>query len=294
MKKYFEVEVDKYVRNKNFSIYRPASLKNPQNNAVMFIMSKYIEQASVFFDVEECLIFWPSECVVPESIEKKNAVCVVDQPHKEFARFFLDNKITYLPEIDEVEIVNGAYIAKTAVVGQNCRIFPGVYIGGEVKMGNNIYVGAGAKIIGEVHIGNNVVIRENTVIGADGLTTDRGDLGHALTIPQFGSIILEDDVQIGANTVIARGAIDETKICRGAKIDNQVFISHNVSIDEDSFVVGETIMFGSSSVGKRCLVSGNSTLMNAVSIGDDSIVGAGAVVTKSVAEKSVVKGNPAR
>ena len=148
--------------------------------------------------------------------------------------------------------------------------------------------------MGEVEIGENVVIRENTVIGADGLTTDRENDGKAITMPQFGKVIVERDVQIGANVVIARGAIDETRICRGTKIDSCTFISHNVRIDEDTFVVGETILFGSSSVGKRCLVSGNATLMNLVHIGDESVVGAGAVVVRTVPEKSVVKGNPAK
>ena len=294
MKEYFKVNVSKYVEGKNFDVVRPASLNNPKDNAVMFIQNKYMNRVDTFKNVSNCLIFWPNECEVPQAISNRHAVKKCDEPHREFARFFSDNHITYFPQFDDVEVINGAHIAKTAVVGNNCTIFPGVYIGGEAEIGNNVYMGAGVKILGEVHIGNNVVIRENTIIGADGLTTDRDENGKALTIPQFGSVFIEEGVQIGANSVIARGAIDETRICRGSKIDNLTFVSHNVFIDEDSFVVGETIMFGSSSVGKRCLISGNSTLMNAVHVGDESIVGAGAVVTKSVSEKTVVKGNPAK
>lgn len=97
-----------------------------------------------------------------------------------------------------------------------------------------------SNFLGEAHVGNNVVIRENTVIGADGLTTDRDENGKALTIPQFGGVILEDDVQIGALTVIERGAIDNTTIKKGSKIDNSCFISHNVTIEEDAFLVYRT------------------------------------------------------
>lgn len=190
--------------------------------------------------------------------------------------------------------IDGAWIAEDVQIGTETEIFPGAYISGECRIGNHVYIGSGVKLMGEVEIGDNVVIRENTVIGADGLTTDRDADGRAITMPQFGKVVIEDNVQIGANVTIARGAIDETRICRGAKIDSGVFISHNVRIDEDSFVVGETIMFGSSSVGKRCLISGNATIMNMVHIGDESVVGAGAVVTKSVQEKTIVKGNPAR
>ena len=95
-------------------------------------------------------------------------------------------------------------------------------------------------------------------------------------------------------TIIARGAIDDTVIRRGSKIDNSSFISHNVRIGEDTFVVGETIMFGSSSTGDKVCISGNSTIRNGVHIGSGALVGMGSVVVKSVAEQSVVKGNPAK
>lgn len=294
MEKYFDVKADKYVVGHNFHVYRPASLNKPKDNSVMFITESYMDYVQAFENVKECLVFWPRDINVPEQIFKRHAIFKCQDPHREFARFFSTNNIKNLSDNEEMDLINGAYISRKAVMGENCTVFPGAYIGGNIKLGNNVYIGAGVKLIGKVYIGNNVIIKENTVIGADGLTTDRDEDGHALTIPQFGSVVIEDNVHIGANSVIARGAIDETRICKGTKIDNQVFISHNVTIGEDSFVVGETIMFGSSSVGKKCLISGNSTLMNMVNVGDESIVGAGAVVTKSVSSKSVVKGNPAK
>ena len=106
--------------------------------------------------------------------------------------------------------------------------------------------------------------------------------------------IIEDDVKIGALTVIARGAIDNTIIKRGTKVDNSTFISHNVVLGEDTFVVGETIMFGSSSTGKQAFVSGNSTIRDGRHIGDKAIVGMGSVVVKNVDDGVVVKGNPAK
>ena len=166
-------------------------------------------------------------------------------------------------------------------------IFPDVYIGKDVVIGNDVYIASGVKLVGSVTIGDHVVIRDNTVIGADGLTTSRNDNGEAITIPQFGGVSIEDDVQIGAN-------VDDTRIGRGSKIDSSCFISHNVSIGEDTFIVGETIMFGSSSTGKQVLISGNSTIRDSVHIGDKAVVGMGAVVVKDVLENSVVKGNPAK
>ncbi len=295
MKEYFKVNVSKYVEGKNFDVVRPASLNNPKDNSVMFISTGYMDKMDSFLKCKNCLIFWPNEEKdIPEDIKSSHAICMVDNPRNGYCGFFKDNSITYYPPIEEFEIINGAYIAKNSKIGRECTILPGAYIGGEVELGDNCYVGAGARLVGDIHIGNNVVIRENTVIGADGLSTDRDDKGKALTMPQFGGVIIEDDVQIGALTVIGRGAIDNTIIKRGSKIDNSTFISHNVVIGEDTFVVGETIMFGSSSTGSQAYISGNSTIRDGRHVGDKAKVGMGAVVVKDVEDGTIVKGNPAK
>ena len=294
MREYFRVNVSKYVDRKDFDVVRPASLSNPKDNAVMFIGEKYMDQAEAFKKCNNCLVFWPEQVQIPDEIDTCHAVVKCEKPRKEYCRFFKENSITYYPAIEEFEIINGAYICKTAKIGNNCRILPGAYIGGSVELGDNCYIGAGVKLVGEIHIGSNVIIRENAVIGADGLSTDRDSDGKALTMPQFGSVILEDGVQIGALTVIARGAIDNTIIKRGAKIDNSVFISHNVVVGEDTFVVGETIMFGSSSAGEKVMISGNSTIRDGRHIGNRAVVGMGSVVVKDVEDGQIVKGNPAK
>lgn len=294
MKEYFRVQVNHYVEGKDFEVVRPASLSNPKDNAVMFIIESRINEASAFMKCSNCLVFWPEDVNIPDGLGDRHALCEVPNPHKEYCRFFYDNAITYLPPVEEFEVIGGSYICKGAKIGKNCCILPGAYIGGEVEIGDNCYIGVGTRLVGEVHIGNHVEIRENSVIGADGLSTDRDENGRALTMPQFGGVIIEDDVKIGALTVIARGAIDNTIIKRGTKVDNSTFISHNVVLGEDTFVVGETIMFGSSSTGKQAFVSGNSTIRNGRHIGDKAIVGMGAVVVKNVDDEVVVKGNPAK
>ena len=294
MKRYFEINVNKYVSDRDFLVYRPASVNIPKDNAVMFISMGYMDRADAFLQCKDCLIFWPRSFPVPEEIEKRHAVVLCENTRRGYCSFFRDNGITYYPPEEEFELVNGAYICKTARIGHDCRILPGAYIGGEVEIGNNCYVGAGTRLVGEIHIGNNVVIRENSVIGADGLSTDRDVDGKALTMPQFGGVIIEDDVQIGALTVIARGAIDNTVLKRGAKIDNSAFVSHNVVLGEDTFVVGETILFGSSSTGNQAFISGNSTIRDGRHIGNRAVVGMGSVVVRNVEDGAVVKGNPAK
>lgn len=294
MKEYFSVNAGRYVAGKDFDIVRPASLSCPKDNAVMFIGEQYMGWVDSFRKCERCLVFWPERVPVPADIEERHAVVKCASPRIGYCSFYRDNRITYYPEQEAFEIVGGAYIAKGAKIGADCRIFPGAYIGGEVEIGDRCYIGSGVRLVGEIHIGNNVIIRENTVIGADGLSTDRDAQGHALTMPQFGGVVLEDDVQIGALTVIARGAIDNTVIRRGVKIDNSAFISHNVTVGEETFIVGETIMFGSSSTGKRAYISGNSTIRDGRHVGSGAIVGMGSVVVRNVEDGTVVKGNPAK
>lgn len=294
MRKYFEVNVSMYVPEKKFFVYRPASLNNPKDNAVMFISDGYMGQMNAFRKCHDSLVFWPISESVPKDILQRHAICLCENTREGYCGFFRDNSITYFPPMENFEVVKGAYICKNARIGKNCRILPGAYIGGEVEIGDSCYIGAGVRLVGEIQIGNNVVIRENAVIGADGLSTDRDEDGEALTMPQFGGVIIEDDVQIGALTVIARGAIDNTIIRRGSKVDNSVFISHNVILGQDTFVVGETIMFGSSSTGKQAYISGNSTIRDGRHIGEKAIVGMGSVVVKNVKDGVIVKGNPAK
>lgn len=292
--KFFAVDVNKYLSDKNFEVFRPASLNNPKDNAVMFITEGFMKYIENFNKVSNCLIFWPEKIEVPEKIKQKHAILHCENPHLRYCSFFQENNITYLPKKENGSFEDGTFIAEDAKIGSNVVIMPGGYISGSVTIGNDVYIGAGTKLMGNVFISDRVVIRENSVIGADGLSTDRDISGKAVTMPQFGGVILEEDVQIGANTVIARGAIDDTIIRRGSKIDNQCFISHNVIVGEDTFVVGETIMFGSSSTGNQAYLSGNSTIRNGIHIGDEAVVGMGSVVVKNVEAGRTIKGNPAK
>lgn len=229
-----------------------------------------------------------------EGVAEHNAIVRCANPRLEYCRFFKRHGIDTLPAKVPYEIIDGAFVASAAVIGKRVTIMPGAYIGAEVTIGDDVYIGAGARLVGRVSVGSRVIIRENTVIGADGLTTDRDEDGKSVIMPQFGDVIIEDDVHIGANSVIARGAIDSTIVHSGCRIDNQCFLSHNVEVGEDTFIVGETILFGSSSIGRGTMVSGNVTVRNGIHIGDKAIIGMGSVVVQSVANGTIVKGNPAR
>lgn len=294
LKEFFKVDLKKYGSYTEKYVYRPASLNYPKDEAVMFITEGFIDKKDAFRKCRNCLIFWPDSIPVPQDILERHVVVRCSNPHTRYCEFYRENHITYLPEKEEVSFIDGAWISPKAVIGENVKIFPGTYIGGEVTIGNDVYIGSGVRLVGNIFIGDGTIIRENTVIGADGLSTDRDVNGKAVTMPQFGGVIIEENVQIGANVTIGRGAIDNTVIHEGCKIDNHCFISHNVELGEDTFVVGETIMFGSSSTGKQVYISGNATIRNGIHIGDRALIGMGAVVVKNVPADSTVKGNPAR
>ena len=294
MKKFFSISASKYDENKKFEIYAPSSLNCPQDNTVMFVTPEYFEQWEVLKTVKNCIVIWPEENDIPEELKDIHVFIKHHEPRLGYALFFQDNNITYNSQPKEFEIINGACIAKGANIGNNTVIFPGAYIDADVTIGNNCYIASGVRVMGTVTIGNDVIIRENTVIGSDGLTTRRDSEGKVVTIPQFGGVTIEDNVQIGALTVIAKGAIDDTVIRTGSRIDNCCFISHNVQLGEDTLVVGETIMFGSSSTGKQAFISGNSTVRDGIHNGEKALVGMGSTVIRDVEDGAIVKGNPAK
>lgn len=294
LRKFFNVQASKYDSSKVYTVVRPSSLNIPCDNSVMFITQEHIDKWEAVLKVNECIVIWPEAESVPASVSERHVVILHHEPRLGFAEFFRENNITYNVSPCEYDLVNGAFVGKGAAIGKNTKIFPGAYIDSDVTIGDNCYIGSGVRLVGHITIGDDVIIRENTVIGSDGLTTRRDEDGKVVTIPQFGGVTIEDNVQIGALTVIGRGAIDDTLIKTGSRIDNCCFISHNVRIGEDTLVVGETIMFGSSSTGKQAFISGNSTIRDGVTIGEKAIVGMGSVVVRSVPDGAVVKGNPAK
>lgn len=291
---FFHINSNEYAANTNYWITRPASINHPKDSSVMFISKNFPQYKDVFFSVSKCLIFWPVEWDIPSEIAKKNAVIPCENPHLAYGKFFEIHHITGLYQPESFQVIDGAFIAETAKIGRDTTIFPGVYIGGNVIIGDRCFIGAGVKIVGRVRIGNRVWIRENTVIGTDGLSTDRDKNGHPVEIPQFGGVIIEDDVKIGANTVIQRGAIDDTVLQKGCKIDGQAFIAHNVQVGQETFVVGETFLLGSASVGKQSQISANCVFGNYVHAGDRTLVGMGSVVTKDIPDDCVAYGSPAK
>jgi UDP-3-O-[3-hydroxymyristoyl] glucosamine N-acyltransferase len=203
-----------------------------------------------------------------------------------------------------------ATLAEHVSVGPYAVIEAGVQIGGDTRIGAGAVIGQGVKIGSRCRIyprvavypgtelGNNVVVHAGAVLGSDGFGYVRDAVtGHYLQFPQQGRLVVEDDVEIGANTTIDRGALEETRIERGVKIDNLVHLGHNVRVGHDVVIAAQTGVSGSSSIGANAIVGGQVGIGDHAHVGEHVILGSGSGILthKKVKGPGIVFwGRPAR
>lgn len=186
-----------------------------------------------------------------------------------------------------------AYIGKNAVVGNNVKIYPQVFIGDNVCVGDNSLLYSGSKIYADCIIGKSCIIHSGAVIGADGFGFVPQEDGTYKKIEQIGNVILEDDVDIGANTTIDCGTMGSTIIRKGVKLDNLIQIAHNCEIGENTVMAGLVGLAGTTKVGKNCKLAGQVGLAGHLTIGDNVQIGAQSGVSKSVKGDQIILGSPA-
>lgn len=248
--------------------------------------------------------------VYPEfNLPIKTNLIYVDDPFTAFFKVVA----TMTPESEPLPtgIHPTAIIAEDTTLGENVAIGPYVIIGKNCNIANNVQIYSGTAILNNVDIGadtriyQNVSIREGcvigervilhpgAVIGADGFGF-RNVKGVIQKIPQLGYVIIEDDVEIGANTCIDRAIVGATRIRRGSKLDNLIQIAHNVVVGENTVIAAQTGIAGSTQVGNGVVIAGQVGIADHVTIGDFAILAAQAGITKNVPPKILVSGYPAR
>ncbi len=181
-----------------------------------------------------------------------------------------------------------ARIEKGAVVGSNVTIMAGAYIGTNVTIGDNTIIYPNVTVYRDSVVGNNCIIHAGTVIGADGFGFSHTKDGKHIKIYQNGNVIIEDDVEIGANCAIDRAVFNSTIIRGGTKLDNFIHIAHNCDIGEYSIFVAQTGVGGSTKLGRNCVVSGQSAFSDHLTIAPFSTFTARSGVTKSISESGGV------
>ncbi|MGE0568911.1 MAG: UDP-3-O-(3-hydroxymyristoyl)glucosamine N-acyltransferase, partial [Bacteroidia bacterium] len=185
------------------------------------------------------------------------------------------------------------YVGDNVVIGENVKIYPNVFIGEGTTIGTNTILYAGVKIYPGTVIGKNCTIHAGTVLGSDGFGFAPSNSNEYSKVPQIGNVVLEDNVEIGANTAVDRATLGSTVIRKGAKLDNLIQIAHNVEIGENTVIAGQAAIAGSTKVGKNCMIGGQVGIVGHIKIADGVKIAAQSGVGASITnENEIVQGSP--
>lgn len=287
------------------AVMRVAVLEDADADSVSFISNpKYLSQA---LNTKAAILIVPNNIEIPS----KPACTFVktDDPYTGLGKILavLESQKSNPEGIEEPVYIHPsakigksvycgafAYVGKYCNIGDNVQLHAGVYVGEGAVIGNNSILFPGVKVYRNCKIGNHCIIHAGTVIGSDGFGFAPQADGSYQKIPQTGNVVIEDNVEIGANTTIDRATIGSTIIRKGVKIDNLVQIAHNVEIGEHSALAAQSGISGSTRLGRFCLIGGQAGLVGHLTMADGTKINAQSGVSKSVKKKdSKLTGSPA-
>ena len=185
-----------------------------------------------------------------------------------------------------------AYVGKNVQLGKGVQIYPHVYIGDNVRIGDNTILYSGVKVYYNCMVGNDCILHAGVVVGSDGFGFEPDAKGVNQKLPQIGNVIIEDDVEIGANTTVDRAMMGSTIIRRNAKIDNLVQVAHNVEVGESTFLCSQVGIAGSSKIGAHCILAGQVGVAGHLEIADNCVFGAQSGIPSSVRKAGMYQGSP--
>ncbi len=194
---------------------------------------------------------------------------------------------------DNAYIGGLAYIGENVQIGKGSKIHPQVFVGDNVKIGEDTVVHSGTRIYADCVIGSHCLIHSGTVIGGDGFGFAPNSDNNYSKVPQIGNVILEDYVEIGANTTIDRATLGSTIIRRGVKLDNLIQVAHNVEIGENTVIAAQTGVAGSTKIGKNCMIGGQVGIVGHLTIGNDVKIAAQSGIGTNIKDGEIVQGSPA-
>lgn len=288
--------------DENLEIAGAAGLDIAQAGEITFLANpKYTPQIK---ETKASAIFLNEK----EQIEREDiAVLRAKDPYVAYTRalrlFFpepvYESFISPSASIDQTaEIASDVSIDAFVSIGKNCRVESGVKIFSHATVYDNASIGAnsvihsGAAIRENCAVGANCIIHNNAVIGSDGFGYAKDENKAWLKIPQTGRVVLEDDVEIGANACVDSASVGETRIKRGAKIDNLVQIGHSCTVEEDALICAQTGLAGSSVIGKRVILAGQVGIAGHLKVGDDAVLTAKSATSHDVENGKIISGVP--
>ena len=194
----------------------------------------------------------------------------------------------------KVYVGDFAYVGKNAQIGDYTKIYENVYIGDDVKIGSHCIIYPGVRVYPGMVVGNNVIIHSNAVIGSDGFGFAPLEDGTWKKIEHTGNVIIEDDVEIGANVCVDKSQMGSTVIRKGVKIDNLCQVAHNVEVGSNTVMASQTGIAGSTKIGRHCIIAGQVGIAGHIELADDTTIGAQSGILGSVKEPGqTLMGSPA-
>jgi UDP-3-O-[3-hydroxymyristoyl] glucosamine N-acyltransferase len=263
----------------------PFNTLNEFNSVLMWVNEKNIGKLE---SLQKGVIICPSST----NIDWKTNVnyILVEKPRDAFRKvmeLFFSNKA-------KVGIQATAFIDVTSTIGFDCFIGHNVVVEENCKIGNNVQIDHNTIIKHGTIVEDGVIIGANCTIGGVGFGYEKDVEGIYTFMPHIGNVIIHSGVEIGNNTCIDRAVLGSTILSKNVKIDNLVHVAHGVFVDENSLLIAHSMIGGSAKIGKNVWVAPNAAIINACSIGDNALIGMGAVVVKKVENDTVVIGNPAK
>ena len=291
------------VGNPNAVVFKLAKIEDGTKGSLTFLANpKYVN----FIYTTEATITIVNNDFVPEN-ELTTTLIKVEDAYQSFSKLLeYYNQVKLMrsgieePSVISENVIYGehlylgsfSYIGKNVTIGNNVKIYPNCFIGDNVTIGDNCIFFAGVKIYSETVIGNNCNFHSSCVVGSDGFGFAPTEDGTFSKIPQIGNVIIEDDVEIGANTTIDRATLGTTLIGKGVKLDNHIQVAHNVEIGENTVIAAQTGIAGSTKIGSNCLIGGQVGIAGHITIGNNVRIQAQSGVGKNINDGEVLQGSP--
>ena len=280
----------------NFDVTGVSYIGNPRSNTAMYATRKVENLLNNLRSVFHCVVFVENGMLVDDSLQKEHFFFFSDNPEREYAKFANElyrkreeierkRKYTFQP--------GGYYIGENVTIGPNAYIEPQCIIGHDVVIGQNANILYGSVIKHSV-IGDDFLLNEYGVIGAFGFTMAEDEHGNRFRIPTMGKVIIGNHVEIGAHDNISCGTGSNTIIEEYVKLDALVHVGHDACLERNARITAGSIIGGYAKIGSHVFLGVNSSIRNRIAIGENSFIGMGSNVTKSVDSNVTVAGNPAR
>ncbi|MEN8929088.1 MAG: UDP-3-O-(3-hydroxymyristoyl)glucosamine N-acyltransferase [Flavobacteriales bacterium] len=295
------------VGNENISVSNLSKIEEGTTGTLSFLSNLKYEQ--YLYKTGASIVITDSSFEPAQDIPETCTLIKVESAQAAFAKLLeMYNQVkrkntgihpsSFVPESAKIgaNVYIGANttLGENVLIGENAQIYPNSFIGDNVKIGAESILFAGVRVYSDCLIGKSCTLHSGVILGGDGFGFVPNSEGNYAKVPQIGNAILEDHVEIGANTTIDRATLGSTIIRKGAKLDNLIQIAHNVEIGENTVIAAQTGVAGSTKIGKNCMIGGQVGIIGHITIADEVKIAAQSGIGHSIEEKGMIlQGSPA-